>query len=244
MPAPRKKKQRGFWNKEYSRAAARQGGAGHTRLALSDEPSEDLLKFCRWIERQHGRKLFNITSQVVDCGCGNGRNIIYISQNYQMRGLGYDLSNAAIEEARRAAEGLPLTFKVQALADPIPLPDNSCMLALDMMSSHVLNRAQRENLRTEVLRVLKPGGWFFFRSFLLDEDRHAARLLRDNPAEEPGMYIHPEIGIPEYVWTEEALEEFFSPFFTIHKIERSHRHVHKDGTPWKRRTITAYLEKQ
>jgi hypothetical protein len=130
-----------------------------------------------------------------------------------------------------------------SLAEPIPLPDSSVTLALDMMSSHVLRRIEREALRAEIVRTLRPNGWLFFKSFLLEEDANAKRLLREFPAQEKGMYIHPEIGVAEYVWTKNSLRDFFEPYFTVHKIEKSHKHQHADGTAWKRRTISAYLEK-
>lgn len=229
------KKKGSFWNKQYKKP---------THLALSDEPSEDLLKFTRWMERQYGRKFFNVTTKALDLGCGNGRNLIYLAEAYGMRGIGYDLSSAAIQQATAQGKDLPLEFRVHSLAEPIPLPDTSVTLALDMMSSHVLKKAERENLRSEVVRVLKPGGWLFFKSFLLEGDQHAERLLKEHPADEEGMYIHPEIRVPEYVWTEEALEEFFDPYFAIHKVDKSHKHMHKDQTAWKRRTVSVYLEKK
>lgn len=228
------KKKKDFWNKEYRTGA---------HLALSDEPAEDLQKFTRWLERQYGRKFLNVTAQALDLGCGNGRNLIYLSKEFGMRGVGYDISAEAIAQAKKAAQELPLQFSVQKLQESVPLPDASVTLALDMMSSHVLKRAERETLRGEILRVLRPGGWLFFKSFLLEEDAHAKRLLKEHPAEEEGMYIHPEIGKAEYVWTEETLREFFEPYFTVRDIEKSHKHRHADGTAWKRRTISAYLEK-
>lgn len=234
-------RQNNFWNKEYGKSD-RTGGA-NPHLALSVEPSEDLEKFTRYLVREHGKKFLNVTAQALDIGCGNGRNLIYLANTFGMRGVGYDLSEVAITVAKKAGEGLPLKFFVQDMEKPIPLPDASVTIALDMMSSHVLKTAEREQLRTEILRVLKPGGWLFFKSFLLDDDSHAKRLLRENPGEEAGMYIHPEIHTAEYVWTEEALREFFEPYFTIHKIEKSFKHKHADGSAWKRRTIVAYLEK-
>ncbi len=237
-------RQRGFWNRQYARP---------THLALSDEPAEDLVKFTRWLERNYGRKFLNVTTQALDLGCGNGRNLIFLAKEFGMRGVGYDAAQTAIAQAKKNSQGLPIQFFVRSLAETIPLPDASVTLALDMMSSHVLRQAEREHLRAEVLRVLKPEGWLFFKSFLLEEDVHAKRLLKENPAEEEGMYIHPEIGVAEYVWTEEALREFFaSPrqssngggsHFTLHKIEKSHKHRHADRTAWKRRTVCAYLEK-
>ena len=224
-----------FWDKEYKRPK---------HLVLSDEPAEDLEKFCRYVERRHGRALMNVTAQAVDIGCGNGRNLIYLSKTFGMRGLGYDLSKEAIVQAREAAKGLPLKFEVQDLRQPIPLPDNSCTLALDMMSSHILKKDERDALMYEVLRVLRPGGWLFFKSFLLEDDANAARMLREHPGPEDGMYIHPEIGHAEYVWTLQAIRDQYEDFFKIHKIEKSFKHRHVDGSPWKRRTVSVYLEKE
>lgn len=223
-----------FWDKEYKRPK---------HLILSDEPAEDLEKFCRFLERKSGKALLNVTTQAVDIGCGNGRNLIYLSKTFGMRGLGYDLSKEAIEQATTAAAGLPLKFAVQDLRKPIPLPDASCTLALDMMASHILKKQEREDLMYEILRVLKPGGWLFFKSFLLEDDANAARLLRESPGPEDGMYIHPEIGHAEYVWTLGAIRDQYQDFFKIHKIEKSFKHRRVDGSPWKRRTVSVYLEK-
>ncbi len=225
-----------FWNKQYKKP---------THLALSNEPSEDLVKFLKWLVREHGRKYLNVTALVADLGCGNGRNLIYLSKEYGVHGVGYDTSHEALMQARArtAAEELPLVFEERSIAKPIPLEDAKVTIVLDMMSSHVLLKAEREALRDEILRILKSGGWLFFKSFLLDEDRNAERMLRESPGPEEGMYLHPEIGVPEYVWTMEAIEEFYGPYFTIHKFEKSFKHVRASGAAWKRRTVSAYLQK-
>jgi SAM-dependent methyltransferase len=230
MPKGRKD----FWNAEYQ---------DPTHLALSDEPAEDLVKFCRFLERRYGKALMNVTTQAVDIGCDNGRNLKYLAETYGMRGLGYDLSKEAIAQATAAGVGLPLKFTAQDLRKPIPLPDSSCTLALDMMASHILKKDEREALMFEILRVLRPSGWLFFKSFLLEDDANAKRMLREHPGPEEGMYIHPELGHAEYVWTIGAIRKHFGDFFTIHKIEKSFKHRHKDGTAWKRRTVSVYLEK-
>ena len=62
-------------------------------------------------------------------------------------------------------------------------------------------------------------------------------------ADEPGAYIHPEFGVYEYVPTEESLREFYEPYFTIHKLEKSHRHLIK-GKAGKRRTVSVCLQKE
>lgn len=231
------KKKRDFWNKEYTEARS---------FALSDEPAEDLIKFTRFLQRKSGKEFLNVTRRALDVGCGNGRNLIYLAEEFGMHGAGYDLSSVAIEEARKSAEEkeLKLDFFVQNLADPIPLPDGSVTIALDMMASHVLKKDEREKLRDELYRVLRPGGWLLFKSFLLEEDRNAQELLREHPGPEEGMYLHPRIKVAEYVWPNvEEVEAFFEDQFTIHKIDKSFKHVTRAGKPWKRRSVVAYLEK-
>ena len=223
-----------FWNKEYKTAK---------HLALSDEPSEDLEKFCRWLERNYGKRFLNVTTLALDLGCGNGRNLVYLAKNYGMRGIGYDVSNEGVKLAERASKDFPmLKYTVRSIEGVFDLKENSVNIVLDMMTSHFLNEKDREVLRTEILRVLKPGGWLFYKSFLADQDMHVRRLLKESPAEEADTYIHPELGVAEHVWTESALREFFEPYFELYKIERSHKHI-KDGKAFKRRTVTAYLQK-
>lgn len=224
---------REFWNKEYKTSE---------HLALSGSVSEDLEKFTRFLERGYKRQDLNPYARALDLGCGNGRNLIYLAESYGIKGLGYDVSDVAIEAAQKASEGLPITYEVRSIGEPLPLPDNSQTFVLDMMTSHFLKSAEREALRGEILRVLRPGGWLFFKSFLADEDIHTKRLLKEHAADEAGAYIHPEIGVYEYAWTEEAATAFFEPHFYIHKITKSHRHI-INGRAGKRRTISMYLQK-
>ncbi len=222
-----------FWDKEYKKPE---------HLALSTEPAEDLEKFTRWLERHSEKGTFFGVPFAVDLGCGNGRNLIYLAKDFGFSGIGYDISKEAIGQAQKAAEGLPVTFEVKSIAEKIPAENESVDIVLDMMVSHVLNGKEREFLREEVLRVLKPGGYYLHKSFLLEEDLNAKRMLRDYPASEPDTYIHPELKVAEHVWTIPKLKEFFEPHFEIKKIEKSHRHL-LHGRAFKRRSVIAYLEK-
>jgi SAM-dependent methyltransferase len=232
--AASKNAHREVWNREYKTGE---------HLRLSSEPGEDFLKGIRYIERHTGHEYLNQVSTALDLGCGNGRHIKYLAEVYGMRGIGYDLSEEAIAQARVASH-LPIKYEVRSIAgDFTEIKDGSIAIILDLMTSHFLKSAERAHLLQEVLRVLKPGGWMIFKTFLADEDLHVKRLLRDNPGDEPNSYIHPEFGVYEYVYTEEGLREFFEPHLTLHKIEKSHRHLIK-GKAGKRRTITAYLQKE
>lgn len=223
-----------FWDFEYTEG-------GH--LKLSEEPSGDLLKFCRWLVRESGQELLNPTTTAVDFGCGNGRNLIYLAETFGMRGVGYDISPAAIKIAKTAGAPYQLTLEARSIAGRFPaLHDESAVLALDMMTSHFLSAKERTVLRDEIFRILKPGGFLFMKTHLADGDLHTARLLREAPAKEPGTYIHPVMGVPEHVYREEELVGFLGERFEIKKIYRSHKHV-RHGHARKRRTISVYAQK-
>lgn len=223
-----------FWDHEYTHAE---------HLKLSDEVSEDLEKFVRFLARHKDAQVRH-HPHVLDLGCGNGRNLIYLAKNMQARGYGYDTSAAAIKQAKIASEGLPLTYEVRSIAGTIDLPDNSQDIVLDMMASHFLNNNDRTTLRNEIMRVLRPGGWLFIKTFLRDEDIHTSRLLKESGTDEEGTYIHPIIGVPEHVYFEQELIEFMQDGgFLIENISKSHRHRTNQGKAGKRRTVSLYVRK-
>jgi SAM-dependent methyltransferase len=224
-----------FWDKEYRTSE---------HLQLSDEPAEDLEKFCRYLERNYGKRFLNVTTQALDLGSGNGRNLIYLAQTYGMRGIGYDISDEGVKIAEKASAGLPIKYTARSIEGSFAeIKDASVDIVLDMMTSHFLKEKERQVLLDEINRVLKPGGWLFFKSFLAEQDMHVSRLLREHPADEKDAYIHPELGVYEHVWTERSAREFFELYFNVHKVERSHKHI-RDGKAWKRRTVVLYMEKK
>ena len=221
-----------FWNQEYKRGQ---------HLTLSENPSEDLEKFTRWLERETGKEYLNPTCSVLDIGTGNGRNISYLAREFGVHGIGYDISGEAIAQAKRASVGLPIEYFVRSIAETIPVADESQSIVLDMMTSHFLKAAGREQLLNEITRALKPGGWFFWKTFLLEGDKNAERMLHDYPADEPGSYIHPRIKALEHVYTEDEIVEALSSRLELKKITKSHGHLRKSGA--KRRSICVYAQK-
>lgn len=230
-----KKKTHGttFWDNEYKNA---------DHLKLSSDHSEDLEKFTRYVIRQKRGDVLAVDASVLDVGCGNGRNIIFLAREFGMKGIGYDISVSAIDQAEAASTDFNIDYTARSIAGPLDVPDNSQTLVLDMMTSHFLNQKERTFLRDEIYRVLVPGGFLFMKTFLADEDLHTRRLLRDFPGKEAGSYVHPVIGVDEYVYNLETLTEFLAEKFIVHKIYKSHRHVLK-GKARKRRTVSIYVEK-
>lgn len=222
-----------FWDKEYTNPE---------HLKLSAAESEDLAKFTRWLIRRNRGDVLMQNESAFDAGCGNGRNLIYLAKQFEMRGAGVDISSAAIAQARRASKELDIAYHVGSAGAPLPVENESQSIALDMMTSHFLSKTEREALRDELFRIIKPGGFLFMKTFLKDEDLHTARLLKEAPGEEEGSYIHPVMGVSEYVYSEDELVAFLGEKFLIRKVSRSHRHRTKKGAG-KRRTISVYAEK-
>ncbi len=229
-----KKDSKKFWNKEYKKPGI---------FNLSVEPAEDLKKFGRWIDREFGKGYLDNRTNVLDLGCGNGRNIIYLAKEFGCKGIGYDISEEAIKQAREASLGLHLTFVARSIAGKFELENDSMDLIVDMMASHYLRERERGVYLEEISRVLKPGGFLLLKSFLKEEDKHTERLLRENSAGEDDAYIHPEHGTYEHVWAEEKLKKFFAPYFELEKIERSGKHL-MNGRAFKRRHFVAYFRRK
>lgn len=222
-----------FWDREYTNPE---------HLKLSTKESEDLAKFTRWLIRRERADVLSPESSVIDIGCGNGRNLIFLSQNFGLKGVGIDISSAAIAQAKTASKHLPLEYTVSTAGINLPAEDESQSLALDMMTSHFLSSGERSFLRDEIFRVLKPGGFLFMKTFLRDKDLHTERLLKAYPGPETGSYIHPVMGVAEYAYAEDDLVAFLGEKFIVRKIYRSHKHISR-GKARKRRTISIYAEK-
>ena len=227
-----------FWNKEYKDPGM---------FALSDEVSADLVKCVRWMQKEYGKDVFRPDTTVLDAGCGNGRNVLWLNDMFRVRGYGYDISEEAIAQAQKNATkqqwGNKLTFTVRSLDQLIPLPDSSVDLVIDAMSSHFLRSVERERFIKEVARILKPQGVLFFKSFYAERDSHTKELLEKHSAGEENAYIHPKLKVYEYVWTDAAIQASFGEAFILIHKEASGKH-HIKGKPAKRRSIVCYFEKK
>lgn len=235
------KSEKGFWNKEYTRG-------GH--IALSTEPSGELVIFEKWFEKEYGSGIFGYTT-LLDVGCGNGRNIIHLAQTYHAKGVGFDSSDEAIRQAKKASKDiLAISFLVHDIRDPLPWPDASFDLVLDLMVSHHLSKKEHALYLQELLRVLKPDGWILWKTFLLDDDTHSRKMIADShkkglvEKDDVHGYIHPSFGHYEYVWSEEELRDYVDPFFKVRTLRRSHGHRSDTGEERKRRYMVAYLERK
>ncbi len=110
---------------------------------------------------------FDNEMNILDAGCGGGRNLVYFLRN-DYKVFGIDENPQAVEQARILAKTLspnlpPENFQT-ATVESIPFQDARFDAVI---SSAVLHFARNEEDFTKMLaemwRVLKPGGLFFAR---------------------------------------------------------------------------------
>ena len=99
----------------------------------------------------------------------------------------------------------------------------------------------RRTLRERFLDLSRHFIFEYYPWYGRDPYRHWDQSGHRPPTDLASNYV-PKMGVYEYVYTESALQDFFAPYFEIHKLERSFKHM-KDGRAFKRRTIAAYMQK-
>jgi len=96
--------------------------------------------------------------RVLDVGCGGGDLLAFFETlGVQREDLfGVDLMAERIEAARNALPGANLSV---ANGEELPFPDGSFdVLSLFVVFSSILSERMAQNLASEVMRVLRPGG--------------------------------------------------------------------------------------
>lgn len=101
-----------------------------------------------------------IGQTIVDIGCGAGLDAIIAARMVELEGMvvGIDMTRAMIEKARdNAWKAFAINTRfIQAFAEVLPLPDGFADI---VMSNGVINLcADKEQVFSEIFRVLRPGG--------------------------------------------------------------------------------------
>ena len=215
---------RNFWNEEYSKAS---------HLTLSDEPSEDLATFVRWALRNSEWPPFPEHGLVVDLGCGNGKNSLYImEQGDNIKVTGLEISDTVIGYAHKLIpDG---NFIKQSIGNPWPVEDSSFDIILDVTASNSLNEDERKVYLSEIKRVLKPNGYFFLRALCKDGDKNAQTLLKTNPGKEKDTYIMPGLGLTERVFSRDDLIGTYSFLGEPLYIDKETHYTKYNGRSYKR----------
>ncbi len=238
--------QKEVWENEYRKPRLVTG---------SDEPQTSVKDFLRWLRRERDFHLEN--SNVLDLGCGNGKNSIYIAGlDQSIHVTGIDISETALTRAKNKAEIEEASkknqksifgtadFKHHSIGEVLPFTDIYFDLILDVTSSNSLSEKERAIYLSETYRTLKLGGYFFVRALCKDGDKNAQTLLKQNPGAEKDTYIMPEMGLTERVFSKQDFIDTYSPNFTIHHLEKETHYSKFSGKVYKRNFWVAYLQKE
>lgn len=116
--------------------------------------------------------------EVVEIGCGNGVQSIYIYQNFRPSTItGIDLSEANIEIAESEKERVKaekVRFIVDDAQDMKHIHSESVDVVLNIESA--FHYPDKTAFLKEIHRVLKPGGQFLIADILLKQDRMKMKL--------------------------------------------------------------------
>lgn len=165
----------------------------------------------RVLLRQLKKLHFDFThAHILDLGTGTGRHALAFAEKGAVA-TGYDISPSAVEIAQKNTNNIlgSVTFEVRSIGKSYPLKDASMDLVLDITSSHALLQEERTVYIAEVMRVLKPGGYLFIRTFAMEGDINAKKLIKDYPGPEPNTYVLPVLQLIERVFTKKELVESF-----------------------------------
>jgi SAM-dependent methyltransferase len=159
---------------------------------------------------------FEGLSPVIDIGCGNGRNAIYLaSKGCLIEAV--DASSVALDELRVRASEIGVLDRISTrntvLEAHWPYPSDRFGLALDAyVSCHLIDDRARDLFRTQARRVLRTGGLLFSAAFAL-EDEYYARLL--SPHSEGYIVTDPLNGIAKRLYSDAEFYDFFSSEFRV-----------------------------
>lgn len=196
-----------FWNQEHSR------GPGFKELA-EESPSIAVTKFVDYLKSEG----VPLQGKLLEVGCGLGRNTNWLAQQgFEVTGV--DFSDVAIEKASKRAHelGTEVQYQVLDIASKLPFLDNSVDYVLDILTSQLLTRQDRERYIREARRVLKPGGKLLLYTLDHTIDKEARRLIREYPGSEENSYVIPESGLIEKTFSLEEIGELYGQL----KIESS-----------------------
>lgn len=222
-----------IWEKEYRNPQLITG---------KENPQADTLRFLKFLKKEQKYKLNN--RNVLDLGCGTGRNANYLAERGN-KVIGLEISKTALNIALARAEVLDVfvDYRIGDIGQPYDIEDDSIDVVLDVTSSNSLNNIGREVYLKEVSRVLKKDGYFFVRALCKDGNKNVKNLLKENPGEEYDTYILPEIGLRERVFSREDFIKTYSQYFKILHLEKKTGYTRFNNQVYKRDYWLSYLSK-
>jgi len=211
-------------------------------VTKNDGPQADTLRFLKFLKK--GQKYIVENRNILDLGCGTGRNSNYLAERGNSV-IGIEISKIALDIAKSRAKdlGLDVDYRLGDIGEPYKIEDDSIDIILDVTSSNSLNEKGRDIYIHECSRVLKDGGYMFVRALCKDGNKNVKNLLKDSPGKEYDTYVIKEIGLIERVFSKEDFIKIYGEFFKILSFEKKTSYSTFNERIYKRDYWLAYLQK-
>jgi SAM-dependent methyltransferase len=109
---------------------------------------------------------------ILDLGCGYGRDATYLARNIDCRILGIDNSGEAIEMAKKELSAdLESRIRFQC-GDFRQVPEGKFQIVFASNFYHLLKMKERQAFRNTIKRSLKPGGMLFLSTLSPSDPEH------------------------------------------------------------------------
>lgn len=188
------------------------------------------------------QKIFSLRNQIVtqndecrvlEVGCGFGRNLYYLIENhYADTYCGVDLTKEAADSAKQLLTKSFPQFNCRIaqtdVGKGLDFPDNHFDSIFDIMSAitFIVDEKDRQNYFSEVKRVLKAGGMYYF--YCPRKDGIFRDAIPDNSLLEKGYIRRKLDSMLERVYTESELIELLAPMRLV-KLEIGSKHTRAFG---------------
>jgi SAM-dependent methyltransferase len=196
------------WNQEYKNA---QGVPTSTRTT----PSSAVKRLLAYIAEHEP----TLGKNVIDLGCGIGRNSIYLAeQGYKVTAV--DFAETAIEMFRQTLVDHPPAERIDLrqvnLAQRLPFDDDAFDFAIDIVTTMTLTQNELPGFEAELRRVVRPGGMFL--TYVLSSDDGFLEATAPGAA----TTTVEESGITDNYLTEEQLRQLYRRWevVAIDKVEK------------------------
>lgn len=222
-----------IWDREYRNPKFVTG---------KDGPQADTLRFLKFLKKDQKYKIEN--KNVLDLGCGTGRNSNYLAEQGN-KVIGIEISKTALSVAQNRARdlGVGVDYRLGDIGEKYDIENNSIDVILDVTSSNSLDEKGRDVYLNEMNRILKTGGYVFVRALAKDGNKNVKNLLKMSPGKEYDTYIIKEIGLTERVFSREDFIKTYSKYFKILHLEKKTSYTTFDSRIYKRDYWLAYLTK-
>lgn len=221
------------WDREYRNPKL---------VTKNDGSNADTLRFIKFLKKNQKYLIEN--RNILDLGCGTGRNSNYLAQN-DNKVIGIEISKTALKIAEERAKnlGVSVDYRLGNIGDKYDILSNSVDIILDVTSSNSLDEKGRDIYLSECNRVLKSGGYMFVRALCKDGNKNVKNLLKNSPGKEDDTYIIKEIGLTERVFSRQDFIDIYGKYFKVLNLEKKTSYTTFNGRIYKRDYFLAYLQK-